>query len=55
MQLKKKKTSKSEVYNDASLPQETRKISNKQSKLSSKKIQEREQAIGKVRRSKEII
>ena len=33
---KKKPTSKSEVYSDASLPQETRKISNKQSKLSSK-------------------
>ena len=50
-----KSRSKREVYSYTSLPQETRKISNKQSKLTPKKLEKEEQTKPKVSRRKEII
>ena len=49
-----KSSSKREVYSDTILPQETRKISNKQPKLTPKAIRERRRT-KKVSRRKEII
>ena len=46
---------KREVYNDTSLPQETRNISNKQPKLTPKTTRERTTTKTKVNRRKEII
>ena len=50
-----KSSSKREVYSYTSLPQETRKISNKQSNLTDLKQLEKEQRKPKVSRRKEII
>ena len=50
-----KSSSKREVYSYTSLPQETRKISNKQSKLHLKELKKEEQTKPKVSRRKEII
>ena len=50
-----KSSSKREDYSHTSLPQETRKISNKQSNLTSKGTREEEQTKPKVSRRKEII
>ena len=50
-----KSSLKREVYSNTILPQETRKISNKQPKLTPKAIRERKQKIPKVKRRKEII
>ena len=50
-----KSSSKSKVYSDTNLPQETRKISNKQHKLTPKQLEEEEQTKPKVSRSKENI
>ena len=49
-----KSSSKREVYSYTSLPQETRKISNKQSNLTPKGTRERKQTKPKVSRRKEI-
>ena len=48
-------SSKREVYNNIILPQETRKISNKQLNLTPKGIEKEEQTKLKVSRRKEII
>ena len=50
-----KSSSKSEVYSNSISPQETRKISNKQSNPTPKATREREQRKPKVSRRKEII
>ena len=50
-----KSSSKREVYSYTSLPQETRKISNKQSNLTPKELEKEEQRKPKVSRRKEII
>ena len=50
-----KSSSKREVYSYTSLPQETRKISNKQSNLTPKGTRERTQTKPKVSRRKEVI
>ena len=50
-----KSSLKREVYSNTILPQETRKISNKQPKLTPKAIRERKQKIPKVSRRKETI
>ena len=50
-----KNNSKREVYSNTSLPQETRKISNKQSNITPKGTREEEQTKYKVSRRKEII
>ena len=50
-----KNSSKREVYSNKSLPQETRKISNKQSNLTPKGLDKEEQTKPKVSRRKEII
>ena len=50
-----KSSSKREVYSNTSLPQETRKISNKQSNLTNKGTRERRTKPPKVSRGKEII
>ena len=50
-----KSSSKREAYSDTSLPQDTRKISNKQPNLTPKKLEKEEQTKPKVRRRKEII
>ena len=50
-----KSSSKREVYSSTSLPQETRKISNKQSNFTPKGTREKEQTKTKVSRKKEII
>ena len=50
-----KSSSKREVYSNTILPQETRKISNKQAKLTPKAIRERTKKTPKVSRRKEII
>ena len=50
-----KSSSKREVYSYTSLPQETRKISNKQSNLTPKELEKEEQTKPKVSRRKEII
>ena len=50
-----KSSSKSEVYSNTSLPQETGNISNKQPKLAPKAIRERRTKIPKISRRKEII
>ena len=48
-------SSKREVYSNKILPQETRKISNKQHKLTPKELEKEEQTKPKVSRRKEII
>ena len=48
-------SSKREVYSNTSLPQETRKISNKQSNLTPKGTEKEEQTKPKVSRRNEII
>ena len=50
-----KSSSKKEFYSNTIPPQETRKISNKQPKLTPKVIREREQTKPKVSRRKQII
>ena len=50
-----KSSSKREVYNNTILPQETRKISNKQPNLTSRSIRERRTKKVRVSRRKEII
>ena len=50
-----KRSSKREVYSNTSLPQETRKISNKLSNLHLKELEKEEQTKPKVSRRKEII
>ena len=50
-----KSSSKKEVYNNTILPQETRNISNKQPKLTTKAIREIRTKTPKVSRRKEII
>ena len=50
-----KSCSKGEVYSYTSLPQETRKISNKQSNLTPKELEKEEQTKPKLSRRKEII
>ena len=50
-----KNISKREVYSNIILPQETRKISNKQPKLTPKAIRERRTKNPKVNRRKEVI
>ena len=50
-----KSSSKREVYSYTSLPQETRKISNKQSNPTLKKLEKEEQTKPKVSRKKEVI
>ena len=50
-----KSSSKKEVYNNTVLPQETRKVSNKQPNLTPKGTREEEQKRPKVSRRKEII
>ena len=50
-----KNSSEGEVYSNTSLPQETRKISNKQPNLTPKKKVEKEQTKPKVSTRKEII
>ena len=50
-----KSSSKKEVYSNTILPQETRKISNKQPNLTSKAIREKRTKTPKVSRRKEII
>ena len=50
-----KSSSKREVYSNVVLPQETRKISNKQPTLHLKQLEKEEQTEAKVRRRKEII
>ena len=50
-----KSSSKREVYSNKILPQETRKISNKQPNLTHKQLEKEEQKDPKVSRSKEII
>ena len=50
-----KSSSKREVYSNTSLPQETRKISNKQSNLTPKGTRERRKTKPEVSRKKEII
>ena len=50
-----KSSSKREVNSNTILPQETRKISNKQPNLTPKAIREKEQKPSKVNRRKEII
>ena len=50
-----KSSSKREVYSNTFLPQETRKIWNKQSNLTPKGTREKEQTKPKVNRKKEII
>ena len=48
-------SSKREVYSNTIIPQETRKISNKQPNLTPKQLENEEQKNPKVSRSKEII
>ena len=50
-----KRSPKREVYSNTILPQETRKISNKQPKLTPKAIEKEEQKTRKISRRKEII
>ena len=50
-----KSSSKRDVYSNTSLPQETRKILNKQSKLTPKELEREEQTKPKVSGRKEII
>ena len=50
-----KSSSKREVYSNTILPQETRKISNKQPNLTRKATREKEQTKSKVSRKKEIL
>ena len=50
-----KSSSKGEVYNNTILPQETRKITNEQPKLTPKAIREKRTKNPKVSRRKEII
>ena len=50
-----KSSSKREVYSNTILPQETGKISNKQSNLTPKELEKEEQTKPKVSRRKEII
>ena len=50
-----KSSSKREVYSTTILPQETRKISNKQSNLTPKQLEKEEQTKPKVCRRKEIM
>ena len=50
-----KSSSKREVYSYTSLPQETRKISNKQSNVNLKELEKEKQTKPKVSRRKEII
>ena len=50
-----KSSSKSEVYSNTILPQETRNISNKKPKLTPKAIRERRTKNSKLSRRKEII
>ena len=52
---KSKSTFKKEVYSDTILPQETRKISNKQPTCTPKATREKEQTKPKVSRKKEIV
>ena len=50
-----KRSSKSEVYSDTSLPHETRKLSDKNLTLHLKQLEKKEQTQSKVSRRKEII
>ena len=50
-----KSSSKGEVYRNIILPQETRKISNKQPNITLKATREKEQTNSKISRRKEII
>ena len=50
-----KRSSKREVYSNAILPQETRKISNKNQNLHLKQLEKEEQTKPKLSRRKEII
>ena len=50
-----KSSSKREVYSNTSLPQDTRKTSNKQSNLHLKELEKEEQIKSKVSTKKEII
>ena len=50
-----KSGTKREVYSNTGLPQETRKISNKQSNIHLKELEKEEQVKPKINRRKEII